>query len=127
MYGTSAYRRYERRALEEVIDAHPDSVIATPGGLVSDPTTFNLLLQRTTTIWLQASPEEHMQRVAEQGDLRPMAASDEAMDDLRRILTGRAAFYAKADYRLETSGKSLDQAIDELAEIARRGLDRVEP
>ena len=46
-----------------------------------------------------------MSRVAAQGDTRPMAASREAMDDLRRILTGRAAFYAKADATLDTSGQ----------------------
>ena len=72
-------------------------MIATPGGIVSDPATFNQLLAHCTTVWLQAAPEEHMGRVAAQGDTRPMAASKEAMDDLRRILAGRAAFYSKAD------------------------------
>ena len=127
LYGTNAYRRYERRALEEVIDAYRDAVIAIPGGLVSDANTFNLLLQRTTTIWLQASPEEHMQRVTQQGDLRPMAASHEAMEDLRRILAGRAAFYAKADYRIDTSGKSLDEALTELVDVTSRPQDKVRP
>jgi XRE family aerobic/anaerobic benzoate catabolism transcriptional regulator len=37
-----------------------------------------------------------------------MAASGEAMADLRRILEGRAAFYAKANLTLNTSGKSLE-------------------
>ena len=103
LYGTSAYRRYERRALDEVIRLHPAAVIATPGGLVSDPATFSLLLAHCFTVWLQADPEDHMRRVAEQGDLRPMAASREAMNDLKRILAGRSAFYAKADLLLDTS------------------------
>jgi XRE family aerobic/anaerobic benzoate catabolism transcriptional regulator len=119
LYGASAYRRYERRALEDVLETQRDAVLATPGGLVSDPATFGLLLQRTTTIWLQAAPEEHMQRVTEQGDLRPMTASPEAMDDLRQILAGRAAFYEKADFRVDTSGKSLEAALAELVAIAR--------
>jgi len=119
LYGASAYRRYERRALEDVVETQRDAVLATPGGLVSDPATFGLLLQRTTTIWLQAAPEEHMQRVTEQGDLRPMSASPEAMDDLRQILAGRAAFYEKADFRVDTSGKSLEAALAELVAIAR--------
>ncbi|MFP5398515.1 MAG: helix-turn-helix transcriptional regulator, partial [Gammaproteobacteria bacterium] len=83
LYGQNAYRRYERRALEEAIQIYPEAVIATPGGIVSDPATFNLLLAHCTTVWLQASPEDHMKRVVAQGDLRPMAASREAMDDLR--------------------------------------------
>jgi XRE family aerobic/anaerobic benzoate catabolism transcriptional regulator len=118
LYGAVAYRRYERRALESVIDGFRHVVVATPGGLVSDATTFSLLLARTTTIWLQATPEEHMQRVARQGDLRPMSASPEAMDDLRQILAGRAAFYAKADYRVDTSGKPPDDVLAELVAIA---------
>ena len=75
LYGTNAYRRYERRALEEAIQIYPEVVIATPGGLVSDAATFNELLAHCFTIWLQASPEEHMGRVAAQGDLRRWPAA----------------------------------------------------
>ncbi|MEO5880905.1 MAG: helix-turn-helix transcriptional regulator, partial [Caldimonas sp.] len=110
LYGTNAYRRYERRALDETVRLHAEAVIATPGGIVAEPATFNALLGSCTTIWLQASPEEHMNRVAAQGDTRPMAASREAMADLRRILTGRAGFYAKADAVLDTSGKGEDES-----------------
>jgi XRE family aerobic/anaerobic benzoate catabolism transcriptional regulator len=118
LYGAAAYRRYERRVLEETVKAHPAAVLATPGGIVAEPATFNLLLGHCTTIWLQASPEEHMGRVAAQGDTRPMAASREAMDDLRRILAGRAAFYSKADAVLDTSGRSAAQSFAALAALA---------
>ena len=110
LYGTNAYRRYERRALEETVQIYSEVVIATPGGIVSDPATFNLLLAHCTTVWLQAAPEDHMGRVAAQGDTRPMAASKEAMDDLRRILSGRAAFYSKADLSVDTSGHDLAES-----------------
>ena len=111
LYGTNAYRRYERRALDETVRLHPEAVIATPGGIVADPATFNAAARVMPDVWLQASPEEHMSRVAAQGDTRPMAASREAMDDLRRILTGRAAFYAKADAALDTTGQSEDESL----------------
>jgi len=107
LYGQNAYRRYERRALEEAIEASPEAVIATAGGLVSDLGSFNLLLRRCTTVWLTADPEDHMSRVMAQGDLRPMAASREAMDDLKSILAGRTAFYSKADMRVDTSAQPL--------------------
>ncbi len=109
LYGQAAYRRYERRALEETIQTYPEAVIASPGGIVSDPATFNLLLAHCSTVWLKAEPEDHMRRVIEQGDTRPMAASREAMDDLRSILAGRSAFYAKADLHVETSAQPLDE------------------
>jgi XRE family aerobic/anaerobic benzoate catabolism transcriptional regulator len=122
LYGSAAYRRYERRALEEMVQIYADVVIATPGGIVSDPATFNELLSHCTTIWLQAAPEEHMQRVAAQGDTRPMAASQEAMEDLRRILAGRAAFYSKADRQLDTSGQPLEQSFTALRAMVREML-----
>ena len=122
LYGTNAYRRYERRALEEAVQIYSEAVIATPGGIVSDPATFNELLAHCTTVWLQAAPEEHMGRVAAQGDTRPMAASREAMEDLRRILDGRAAFYSKADLRVDTSGKTLLQAFELLRGTVRQSI-----
>jgi len=122
LYGTHAYRRYERRALEEALQIYPEVVIATPGGLVSDAANFNLLLEHCLTIWLQADPLDHMARVRAQGDLRPMAASGEAMEDLKRILAGRAAFYAKADLRLDTSQGSEDEVFARLRRLAREAI-----
>jgi XRE family aerobic/anaerobic benzoate catabolism transcriptional regulator len=125
LYGQNAYRRYERRALEEAIQTYPEAVIATPGGLVSDASTFQMLLAHCTTVWLQASPEDHMRRVVAQGDMRPMggvAASKEAMDDLRSILAGRAAFYSKADFRVDTSAQPLEETFAALRRIVRESL-----
>ena len=122
LYGMNAYRRYERRALEEAIQIYPEAVIAIPGGLVSDPATFNLLLAHCTTVWLRADPEDHMKRVAAQGDMRPMADSKEAMEDLKRILAGRAPFYSKAEFRLDTSAQPLQATFAALRDIVRRAL-----
>ena len=122
LYGTSAYRRYERRALEDAIAQHPEAVIAAPGGLVSDAATFNLLLGNCTSVWLQAAPEDHMKRVAAQGDMRPRAPSREAMEDLKRILAGRAAFYSKAELKLDTSAQPLAPTFSALRAVVRRAL-----
>jgi XRE family aerobic/anaerobic benzoate catabolism transcriptional regulator len=122
LYGQNAYRRYERRALEEAIEAYPEAVIATPGGLVSDLGAFNDMLTHCTTVWLQAEPEDHMRRVIAQGDMRPMAASKEAMDDLRGILAGRAAFYSKAQLRINTSAQPLAETFELLRRQVRQIL-----
>ncbi|HPO19266.1 MAG TPA: helix-turn-helix transcriptional regulator [Rubrivivax sp.] len=123
LYGQNAYRRYERRALEEAVQIYPEAVIATPGGLVSDAAAFNLLLAHCTTVWLQAAPEDHMKRVVAQGDLRPMAASKEAMADLQGILAGRAAFYSKAELRLDTSAQPLHASFELLRRMVREALN----
>ncbi len=122
LYGTGAYRRYERRAIDGIVAACEDAVIATPGGIVSDPASFNLVLARCTTVWLRADPADHMSRVAAQGDTRPMAASSEAMEDLKRILSGRAAFYSKADVTLDTSRQDLARTFALLLGLVRERL-----
>ena len=122
LYGMTAYRRYERRALDALIQSHSKAVIAAPGGMVSDPATFNLLLSSCTTVWLKAEPEDHMQRVIAQGDMRPMASSKEAMDDLKQILKGRTAFYSKADVTIETSAQSIEPTFELLRTQVRRIL-----
>ncbi|MCC7325939.1 MAG: helix-turn-helix transcriptional regulator [Burkholderiales bacterium] len=114
LYGEAAYRRYELRALEDAIAGSTQAVISTGGGLVSEPETFDLLLARCFTVWLRASPEEHMRRVIAQGDLRPMAGNAEAMTDLKRILAGREASYARSDFCFDTGGKTLAAAYLEL-------------
>jgi len=122
LYGQNAYRRYERRALEEAIQIYPEAVIAMPGGIVSDPATFNLVLAHCTTVWLQADPEDHMKRVLAQGDTRPMAASREAMADLKTILAGRAAFYSQAELRVNTSAQPLAETFQVLRGTVREAL-----
>ena len=119
LYGQNAYRRYERRALEEAVQIYPKAVIATAGGMVSDLVSFNLLLRHCTRVWLQADPEDHMARVSAQGDLRPMAASSEAMEDL---LAGRAAFHSKADLRVDMSGQPLLETFQILRAEVRQAL-----
>ena len=115
LYGQAAYRRAERQALEAILAREPRAVIATGGSIVAEPATFDLLLMSCFTVWLKAQPEEHMARVTAQGDLRPMAASAEAMADLRRILLGRDALYAKADAVVDTAAATIEESLARLA------------
>ncbi|MFL9901379.1 helix-turn-helix transcriptional regulator [Paraburkholderia fungorum] len=107
LYGEAAYRRYERRALERAIEKYPRAVIAVPGGLVGESETYNVVLKHCFTVWLTASPDDHMSRVISQGDLRPMVGYNEATDDLRRILASRRDKYALADLTHDTSKTAL--------------------
>lgn len=117
LYGQSAYRRFERRALERVTAASTPQILACGGSLPSEPSTFAHLLESCFTVWLKARPEEHMGRVIAQGDMRPMAGQSEAMADLKRILVQREALYAKADLVFDTAGKTADQAAGELGDL----------
>jgi XRE family transcriptional regulator, aerobic/anaerobic benzoate catabolism transcriptional regulator len=121
--GLATFRRYERACLERVIEANAAAVIATAGGIVSDAETYALLLRRTHAVWVKARPEEHMSRVMEQGDFRPMAQNREAMADLVAILDARGADYARAQAELDTSGDTVERSLEKLQEIVRRCLN----
>jgi len=114
LYGQPGYRRYERRCLKNVLEKNERAVIATGGSIVSEPGTYELLLSSCFTVWLKAAPEEHMARVVAQGDTRPMAGNDQAMEDLRRILETRAMLYRQADVVVDTAGKSVEKSLAEL-------------
>jgi XRE family aerobic/anaerobic benzoate catabolism transcriptional regulator len=119
LHGQAGYRRYERRALFRIAEDHADGVVMTTGGsIVSERETFDLLQSRFYCVWLKASPEEHMSRVVAQGDMRPFdstrGATNEALDDLRRILDSREALYARADAVVDTAARSVKQSLRDL-------------
>ena len=110
LYGQSGFRRLELQCLEQVLERYPRFVLATGGSLVSETATFERLLATCFTVWLRASPEEHMQRVIAQGDMRPMANNREAMADLENILSAREPLYSKADVTVDTSGRTVEES-----------------
>ena len=117
LYGQSGYRRIEQRTLERVIGDNERAVISVGGGVVSQPDTYDMLLSSCLTVWVKARPEEHMARVMAQGDLRPMAGNDEAMEDLKRILAAREALYAKADSVLDTSDETVEESFMKMRQL----------
>lgn len=117
LYGQAGYRRIEQRTLERVIRDHERGVISVGGGVVAQPETYDMLLSNCLTVWVKAQPEEHMARVMAQGDLRPMAGNDEAMEDLKRILEAREPLYAKADTVIDTSGETVDESFMKLRQL----------
>lgn len=120
LYGQAGYRRMERVALDRILERHKRFVLATGGGIVSDPANYNRLLSTCFTIWLRAKPEDHMARVIKQGDRRPMAQSRQAMRDLRRILYSREALYRQADVTVDTSGHSIKNCVNSLTRLAQQ-------
>jgi XRE family aerobic/anaerobic benzoate catabolism transcriptional regulator len=117
MSGVATFRRYERACLDRVVAENESVVIATAGGIVSNPETYGVLLRRTHTVWISARPDEHMGRVMKQGDFRPMAHNREAMADLHAILDARRIDYARAEVSLDTSGATVPQSFTKLAKL----------
>jgi XRE family transcriptional regulator, aerobic/anaerobic benzoate catabolism transcriptional regulator len=114
LYGQAGYRAIEKRLLERVLRENERAILSVGGGVVSEKETYDYLLANCYTIWIKARPEEYMARVIAQGDLRVMGGSNQAMEDLRRILEAREPLYRKADMYLDTSGNSVDESFAKL-------------
>jgi XRE family aerobic/anaerobic benzoate catabolism transcriptional regulator len=117
--GQVGFRELERHCLDDVVGRYPSFVLATGGSLVSEPSTFERLLASCFTVWVRTSPEEHMQRVIAQGDMRPMANNRDAMSDLKQILAEREVLYSKADIQLDTAEHTLEESLDMLIRALR--------
>ena len=127
LYGQEGFRRLEQTALNQLLARKELMVLATGGGIVSEPLTFDLILSSFYTVWLKAEPEEHMARVRGQGDLRPMADDRSAMAELRNILTSREPLYARANAVVDTAGLTVDAAAARLINTVRPVLQSEVP
>ena len=119
-YGQEGYRRLERQVVESRAGSDEALVMAVAGGIVSEPDTFAFLLAHYHTIWLKAKPDEHMNRVREQGDTRPMAGFPAAMDSLKSILASREALYTRSDAEIDTSGRTVEESLADLLAVIRQ-------
>lgn len=117
LYGQEGYRKLEAQAISRMTATHDSLILAAAGGVVAEPETYTNLRANFHTIWIKASPDEHMSRVRAQGDDRPMAGNPEAMEQLRSILTSREALYGKALAQLDTSGQGVEETLADLISL----------
>ncbi len=117
LHGEAYYRRLEREVLEGLSGDVAPAVLAPGGSIVSAPDNYALLRLRCTTVWLRATPEEHWNRVIQQGDHRPMAKNPQAFEELRTLLEAREELYRTADFIVDTSGRSVAAVVKEVQQL----------
>ena len=115
--GESHYRDVEMDVLRKLLDEPTPQVIATGGSIVTSPQSWRRLRERTTTVWLEASPRSHLQRVTAQGDLRPMRGRPNALAELEQILAERRLLYAQAEHTVDTDALDIDAIVSTIARI----------
>ena len=118
LYGQAGYRRLEKRCLEELAVSQPEVVLATGGGIVVEPQTYQLLLGAFYTVWLRADPEVHFRRVMEQHDARIATPSHyrEAMENIRNTLAAREHLGRMAALIIDTTPLTVDEVVEKIVE-----------
>jgi len=111
LHGEPYYRRLETRCLAALLATGEPWVVALSGGVVHNVPAWEMARARCTTLWLKASPEEHMQRVIAQGDIRPVRERKDAMAELQELLRARQPVYAESNLTVDTSGLRTGQVL----------------
>ncbi len=119
IYGQETYRRLEQGALRRLAERPGPMVLATGGGIVAEPVTFDLLLSAFFTVWLKARPEEHIHRVREQAakglaQVRLLPDSDNALREIRAVLMSREPLYGRARAVIDTADHTVAETAAEL-------------
>ena len=117
LYGQDGLRQYEATCLAELAAQHDELIVAVGGGIVETEENFDFLLSHFHTIWVRATPADHISRVSAQGDDRPMRGYAEAQRHLETMLSKRMAQFARTDAELDTSSRELDHSLIDLIGI----------
>ncbi|MBL4766147.1 MAG: helix-turn-helix domain-containing protein [Rhodobacteraceae bacterium] len=115
--GNEAFHRLEKDAIDRIAERYQHVILETTGGIVANEPAYNTVLTRFKTVWLKASPDDHMGRVINQGDLRPISGHNQAMDHLKSLLKTRAPAYARSDITLDTSRLNQKECVATLVEL----------
>ena len=116
--GEAAFRAYERSIVREFAGKR-HLVIATGGGLMVDPLNAVLLGRDNIVFCLNASPEEILSRVENDGTRRPLLQAPEPRDRVTQLLSQRAEAYGHFN-QVETTGKQPEQIVVEIEESVRQ-------
>lgn len=116
--GPDAYRSMENEVVNDLASRNQRIVLETAGGIVANSPALDVILGAFKTVWLKASPQEHLDRVVKQGDMRPMQGMPTALEHLKTLLARREQEYGRADCILDTTGRAPAECVEELELIA---------
>ena len=102
--GEAKFREMEQRAISETIESGI-RVLSVGGGAVCHPDTAALLKERSTLVWLKASPETLLSRIGSTAS-RPLLHGNDPLAALKHLTEARADDYAIADVIITTDGMS---------------------
>jgi shikimate kinase/nucleoside-diphosphate-sugar epimerase len=125
--GEAGFRRRESAVLRQLL-GRKHSVIATGGGIITQPVNLPLLKHLGFITWLEASTELLVRRTSVNND-RPLLRGEEApVVKLQRLIQERAPIYKSiADLRILTDELTQQESAYGVAESARLFFSKRQP
>ena len=109
-FGEAAFRDGERKVIARLLE-EPPMVLALGGGAFVDPETRAQVLEKATSVWLQADIDTLFNRVSRR-DTRPLLHDPDPRGVLERLLESRTPAYAEADIHVDASASSHQTTLD---------------
>ncbi len=110
--GEPYFRKIEKEAVKE-ISGLDNAVIAAGGGVVLDEENMSSLRKNGVIICLNAAPQVIYERTKKHKH-RPLLNVDNPVQKIKELLDSRSAFYARADYQIDTSDKSIMKVTEDV-------------
>jgi shikimate kinase len=125
-FGESGFRRAEHAALKELLSelrTGAEKTVALGGGAFVDKRNARLIeTAGVPTVFLDAGPEELWMRCRQQAERqgieRPLLGN---VESFRELYEARRPHYLKASFRLETSGKAVEEIAAEVVQVLGLG------
>lgn len=115
--GEAVYRELERTALEAVLKANDNVVVATGGGIVTDWESFQSITEDSFVVWVKTTAEVLFERARKTVTLGEKGLTRKAMTEIEAALAAREPHYAKASAIVDTTDAAVPQAVAALVEI----------
>lgn len=113
--GESKFREYEHQFLEMV--PTDNMIITTGGGIILRKENRDWMRKNGVVVYLHCEPEEILKRL-EGDETRPLLDGDKKKNVLS-IFSERAPFYHDADFKVDTTNKTLEEIVLEIATLIK--------
>lgn len=122
--GEAAFRQMETDYLKSLLSETEGQIFSTGGGTPVREENRVLLRQLGTVVYLKASPDTVYERIKEDKK-RPLLQTENPKERIRELLTERQSYYEDAaDVILEVGDKSLEEVVEELAQLVLKQEER---
>jgi shikimate kinase len=121
-HGEPYFRQGEAKVIARLLQGGPQ-VLATGGGAYMDSRTRASIKAHGISIWLKAELPVLLHRVRRR-DNRPLLASDDPDQVMRKLMEKRYPIYAEADITVESRDVAHEVIVADVADALGRWLDR---
>lgn len=118
--GEDYFRKAESASLKELLAKNHNAVVSVGGGTPCFGQNMKIMSEGGKSIYLKATPATLCQRLEEDKNIRPLFAKfkgEKLKEKIESMLEHRERHYLKANFSLDTEGKTAIEVAKEIAAL----------